>query len=178
MTHYSELPFDEEAERRLLMDLMPSLGEFEYVPTSGSTEEYNCVGWAVGDDTKNWTPSPVGGYYWPPDLPSFPLVSILEELFRREGYERCSSPDQEEGVEKVAIYGDSQGEGKHVARQLPSGEWTSKMGGAADITHADHAAVEAPLFGTLRVIMSRRAPVTEPPEAVPQLTIVSHQPRR
>lgn len=174
MTYYSRLPFSEQEERERLREGAPSLGEFDYQPTSASTPGYNCVAWAAGDDTKFWSPDVLGGYYWPDGLPCLATVGVLEQLFRREGYERCPSLDAEPGREKIAIYGDER-EAQHVARQLSSGEWTSKMGVLADVSHPDPRAVEAPLFGTIQVIMSRPTTVEEEPEAERELLIVSRE---
>jgi hypothetical protein len=44
--------------------------------------------------------------------------------------------------EKVALYADGQ-DPKHMARQLPDGTWTSKCGGAEDITHFTLDALES-----------------------------------
>jgi hypothetical protein len=62
-------------------------------------------------------------------------VEAWIELFELHGYRRCDSADLEEGMEKIAIYADSNGEALHVARQLSSGEWTSKIGKLEDIRH-------------------------------------------
>jgi hypothetical protein len=53
-------------------------------------------------------------------------------------YEQCDDGTPECGYEKIAIYVRS-GEVKHVARQLPDGRWTSKLGPGYLI---EHSAVE------------------------------------
>ena len=54
--------------------------------------------------------------------------------FRTLGYELCSDGALEQGIEKIAIY-TLNGKPTHAARQLPSGDWTSKLGKWVDIQH-------------------------------------------
>ena len=62
------------------------------------------------------------------------LIGILKEL----GFAMCSDGSLEVGFEKIAIYSMSGGVAwDHVARQLPDGQWTSKLGELLDITHTD-----------------------------------------
>ena len=62
--------------------------------------------------------------------------------FRWLGYVRSDNSRLEPGFEKVALYADG-GSPKHMARQLPDGKWTSKCGGAEDITHDTLDALES-----------------------------------
>jgi hypothetical protein len=62
----------------------------------------------------------------------------------------------ETGLEKVAIF--AKGEtALHVARQLPSGKWTSKIGRWEDIEH-DLLALEGERYGEVAQIMQRGVP--------------------
>jgi hypothetical protein len=62
------------------------------------------------------------------------LIGILKEL----GFQVCNDGLLEEGFEKLAVYSINSGvEWDHVARQLPDGQWTSKIGSLLDITHAE-----------------------------------------
>ena len=45
------------------------------------------------------------------------------------------------GFEKVAIYSDAHGP-QHVARQLPDGKWTSKLGQQVDVEHSTLSVLE------------------------------------
>ena len=62
--------------------------------------------------------------------------------FSRNGYQPCQSDQLEPGYEKVAIYVDSTGTPTHMARQLSSGTWTSKLGRHEDIEHTTLAQLE------------------------------------
>ena len=59
-------------------------------------------------------------------------------------------------MEKVAIYAIG-GRTKHMARQLPSGAWTSKLGDLEDIEHESLSALEGSDYGNVAMIMARKA---------------------
>lgn len=101
--------------------------------TSPQTEAYNCVAWAGGDDAQKWNPDPYGLFYWPGDTREDTLEGWIQ-AFARLGYVQCEDGALEAGFEKVVIYGTARTP-NHMARQLPSGLWTSKMGNAEDIEH-------------------------------------------
>jgi hypothetical protein len=166
ITHYSRCPFNATQEAKKLEEASPALSGTSYRVTSGSTKGYNCVAWVAGDDTRWWEPvagfdaKQLGGYYWPtdPEIPAWFSVSALEKLFASQGYEQCDDGDHIPGVEKIAIYGYSRADATHVARQLSSGAWTSKMGRLADIEHECHDQIEGGMVAQIQQFMSR--PVT------------------
>jgi hypothetical protein len=94
------------------------------------TPRYNCVGFAIGDP--NWWDH-VGeeGTTWPADLIGRGSLNDYLEVFRRHGFQTC---DRAEGTvampgwENIAIFHEG-GEFSHVAIQLASGCWVSKLGG-------------------------------------------------
>jgi hypothetical protein len=65
-------------------------------------------------------------------------------------YQVCSDGGLEPGVEKVAIYVDDFGIPQHVARQLPDGTWTSKLGKGEDIGHVSPESLAGDLYGKSR----------------------------
>ncbi len=101
---------------------------------------YNCIAWAAHD---------VHHWWWPhPDL-DWPFWSKREDTipafigaFKWLGYFRCDNSRVQFLFEKVALYADGDSP-KHMARQLPDGTWTSKCGGAEDITHFTLDALES-----------------------------------
>lgn len=163
--HYSRCPFDATQEARKLEDAAPELRGTSYRVTSGSTLMYNCVAWVAGDDTRWWEPvanpggKQLGGYYWPtnPDIPAWFSVAALEKLFASFGYQPCDDGDPVDGAEKIAIYGYSLSDATHVARQLDSGAWTSKMGRLADIEHESAEQIEGGMTAQIQRFMSRPA---------------------
>src|SRR5205823_4640672 len=100
--------------------------------TSPITEDYNCFTHAVGRaDVWSW-PEPWS--HWLSGVPREDTVASLIAGLMLFGYEPCETGDCESGVEKVCVYA-KEADPQHVARQLPSGEWTSKLGRGLDITH-------------------------------------------
>ncbi len=97
---------------------------------------YNCIAWAAGADDIRWWPVdvPTTGVFWPIDPPQ-DTVDGFVAAFQALGYEPCNDGSLETGFEKVALYVDAQGAPSHMARQLSSGHWTSKLGLLQDIRH-------------------------------------------
>jgi len=155
-----EPPADISEEIAALFEQLPHLEILEYgvewTVNSRSTDDYNCLAWAMADCEQPWSPALQGGYYWPPDLVlGVPVLDVVAELFRREGYAECGDPEAVAGTEKVALYADPLREVRHAARRRGNGWWMSKMGDLADIEHVDVAAVECELYGRATMILCR-----------------------
>jgi hypothetical protein len=115
------------------------------------------MAWAAGHNDLWWEPPPDG--YWPPNIPADGSVEAAVRLFEHLGY-RCTDindQDSEEGVEKIAIYGDDSGY-THAARQRQGGGWTSKLGKLQDIEHATLDSLLGSDYGRVVQIM-RKDPV-------------------
>ena len=69
-------------------------------------------------------------------------------------YEPCDDGALEDGFEKVAIYALSFTV-THMARQLASGRWTSKLGELEDIEHETPAELEGDIYGIVVQYMRR-----------------------
>ncbi len=76
----------------------------------------------------------------------------LIAVFALLGYVTSERDDEGVGTERLALFANEHGEPTHVARQLPSGVWTSKLGSAEDIEHDSLAALEGPIYGPCRAI--------------------------
>lgn len=158
-------------DRAIVAAWLPDLNNSEWSVESDDDRSYNCFAWAAGETNRKWSPQPhVGstgsGIYWPAGIPSLPTVDAVIGAYRTCGYEICESPDLEEGVEKVAIFGQPptrKGDPCHAARQLPSGWWASKLGVFVDIEHAELHAVSGVVYGQVVVVMQRPRR-SEPPE--------------
>ena len=48
-----------------LETIFPGLAGTGYAVTSPPAVEYNCIGWAAGEDDRWWWPDPAGVSYWP-----------------------------------------------------------------------------------------------------------------
>ena len=143
--------------RKEIEDDFPTLRRTRYGIRSAKDPAYNCLAWALGDTRHFWEPSllPVKGYYWPPGVPREENVLGWAKIFKLHGYEVASSYALEIGFQKVAIYEDSDGLASHVALQLPSGTWTSKLGTGHDIEHPDPDCLEGELYGRISRILKR-----------------------
>ena len=138
---------------------LPNLIAGEFEVASQATKQYNCVAWALGDDTKWWDTEPEG--HWPPNVPREWTLANLMKVLELQGFERCDNADLEEAFEKIAVYTRQDGTLTHVARQRPNGVWTSKLGESVDIEHQLHGLEDASpgaYYGAATVFLRRPPP--------------------
>jgi hypothetical protein len=133
----------------------PALSLSGYSIRSAEDSSYNCVAFAVGDLNNFWYDIKVGGYYWPPGCASADTFEGWVQVFLGHGYSDADDESFEPEFEKIAIYG-SASNPEHVARQVSSGAWVSKMGKGHDIEHPDLASLEGNLAGKIVKIMKRK----------------------
>jgi hypothetical protein len=122
---------------------MPHLQSSDHAITSAPDDEFNCVAWLERDFKHFWAPK----YHWP-DLPRPSNDEDLEcflTLFRRWGYQDCDGPEYEPGWLKIAIYAED-GRFYHVAKQLRTGAWSSKVGVGHDLRHVSLDALNDSVF--------------------------------
>jgi len=74
------------------------------------------------------------------------------------GYTVCDTSDLEPNYEKLAIYADSTNTPSHMARQLSSGHWTSKLGELEDIQHLTLDQLSGSDYGRVVQILKRKRP--------------------
>jgi hypothetical protein len=140
-----------DPDREDLYDDFPSLRDHPFTVTSQTTEDYNCFTHAVGRaDVWSW---PEGWSLWLPGVPREDTIASLVAGFRLFGFVSCETGECEPGIEKVCVYA-KEGTPQHVARQLASGEWTSKLGRGLDITHS-LAGLAGQLYGGPVAFMKR-----------------------
>jgi hypothetical protein len=140
-----------------LEDDFPNLRESGWAKTSDRDTGYNCIAWGLYDTRQWWelVALPIRGYYWPPGVDRDDTTESWIRVFEIHGYRRCQGAEVEEGFEKVAIYAINR-EPTHVARQLVSGQWTSKLGMDEDITHSTLRALEGENYGTVELVLRRK----------------------
>jgi hypothetical protein len=126
--------------------------------TSWATQRYNCIAWAAGEVERPWWPQRINAYWPPPPAIDAETLPAFISAYGSRGYSVCLSADLELGVEKIAIYVDHNNVPTHAARQLRSGQWTSKLGNYPDIRHEEPIAVSGPLYGSPACYMSRPFP--------------------
>jgi hypothetical protein len=131
----------------------PNLNSNNHKDTSGATENYNCIAWALEKNDVWCWPDQYGYSCWPiKNRKATPDAFI--EMFAAFGYERCEDCALEEGWQKIVIY-IKDGKPTHAARQLKNGKWTSKLGGYIDIEHDSLEVMNGPGYGTATIIMKR-----------------------
>lgn len=98
--------------------------------TSAASGRYNCFAWALGQTERCWLPDPFpeGLYDWPAGVPRSDTLGGWMQAFEALGFSPCDNADVQIGQEKIAIFAHPEGAPRHVARQLASGKWTSKIG--------------------------------------------------
>ena len=138
------------ATRAEIEDGFPALKGTNWQQTSHPDPGYNCHAYAVGLSTRFLAPpphpfAPLVRYYWPLDAPTGKDVAAFASAYTFLGFSTCESPVLEPGVEKIALY-ERNGLCTHTARQLESGEWTSKLGKEMDISHPLDGLNDVPSF--------------------------------
>ncbi len=138
-----------------LEEVFPGLARGDYQITSPANPDYNCMAWTVADTSKRWWPGPdEPREYWPSGILRETTRSAFEAVFALFGYVRCTEENAEPGFEKVALFADASGKPTHVARQLTTGRWTSKLGRMEDIEHALRD-LEGVIYGSVALILKR-----------------------
>lgn len=117
-----------------LEESYPLLKKTKYKITSDESIAYNCVAWIFNDQDNWWSPVQDIGYFWPIKVSEPENLDLFLELFDKFGFEPTDNAKAEQGWEKIAIYS-IEGEFTHVAKQLQSGNWSSKLGEYSDIEH-------------------------------------------
>jgi hypothetical protein len=92
-------------------------------------------------------------FYWPEESPREETIEAFVNAYKTLGYQVAADPNQEAGLEKVAIYARN-GSPTHAARQLDNGSWTSKLGANIDVEHTLRG-LAGPEYGDLAVILCR-----------------------
>lgn len=145
----------------LLIDkIFPNALSEGYKLTSPEDINYNCIAWAAEITNRPIWPQSYG-WFWPQDVKSEVTLDAFIDLYTKYGYQLFTPQNDkfEKGYVKVAIYVDRYGIPTHAARQLPNGNWTSKLGAYKDIEHNNLKALEGigihPSYGTVAVIMKK-----------------------
>jgi hypothetical protein len=160
-------------EREIVEAQIPRLAEHDYRISSPKDPKYNCFAYAAGDTARVWSPVLLGsGVHWPPGIPALPSLTGVIDAYEVVGFERCESPSLEEGYEKIAIFADPASDPRHAARQMPNGEWTSKLGDYVDIEHREVAAVGGEKYGEPVVYMRRATERSAAPSDSVTTTVV------
>ena len=147
--------------RKTINQLFPRVAANPMALSITSPQEwtYNCVAWVLDYKDRWMEPSPAG--VWPVPHSGFSVVAY-SEMFAHFGYEGCADGSLESGFEKIVIYGDTSARFSHVAKQLPDGRWSSKLGELSDVKHSTPDVLMSQLYGSPLMFMRRLLP---PPSA-------------
>lgn len=132
----------------------PLLKKIGYTVTSPCTQSYNCIAWAVGDNSRWWWPDANLIYYWPKSVPRSSDLRCFTLMLNTFGYSVCYSKSVENNFQKIALYGHGTNV-THASRQLPNGKWTSKLGSNHDIEHT-YEGLDMGDYGGIIAIFKKR----------------------
>jgi hypothetical protein len=102
-----------------------------------------------------WWPDDLNLSFWPHGAPRELTPQAFEAAYGLVGYQRCADGALEPGFQKIAIFVSTDSRPTHAARQLPTGEWTSKLGSLEDITHVALDGVAGEEYGTVAFFLRR-----------------------
>jgi hypothetical protein len=136
----------------LLLLAFPDLESDDPVVTHPADRAYNCVAWAVGVTDEWWWPD--DERFWPPGAPHELTVAAMLAALGTVGYVRCDDGVAETGFEKAAVYARA-GVPTHVAKQLPGGRWSSKLGRDCVVSHASSTGLEGAVYGGVVAYLRR-----------------------
>lgn len=145
----------------------PNLAADGGIEKSPKDSKYNCIAWAAKWDKKNWwqpdTFEP--GMYWPKGVRDDGTIDCFIELFEHLKYKRTTKEDIGFEVlhEKVAIYVNTFGHFTHVAKQIDSGIWWSKLGEDEDVHHNTPNGLNCFRYGSPEHILKKRCSIFQIP---------------
>jgi hypothetical protein len=128
---------------------------------SSEPADYNCIAFAVWDETRWWWPCVKEDEYWPLPMPNKVTIQSFADAFATRGFSCCSpSREPEAGYHKIALYAKADGTVMHAARHEDGKtKWKSKLGPDEDIEHALDG-LDGPCYG--KAIEFFKKPVNTP----------------
>ena len=86
-----------------LEELFPGLAAGGCKVTSPPDTDYNCIGWAAGDNHHWWWPNrDVGKEYWPARVPRERTAAAFVAALATLGYQLCEGDALEPAFERIA----------------------------------------------------------------------------
>lgn len=134
----------------------PNLEDWQ--ESSPITRTYNCFAWAAEDSSRRWEPDQQNINYWPDGVPRRLSLTSVVKAYQSIGYEHSTHGSPEVSFQKIVIYVDDLGVPRHVARQLPDGQWTSKLGDFEDITHKTPECLSGDKYGKPKRFLKKLLP--------------------
>ena len=137
----------------VLLAAFPDLAFDDPVVTHPADPAFNCVAWTAGVTDEWWWPMDPDAH-WPTGVPDELTVAAVVAARGTVGYGVCADGGPEPGFEKAAIFARA-GVPTHVARGLPDGRWSSKLGRDCVVDHATPGGVEGAVYGVVVALLKR-----------------------
>jgi hypothetical protein len=84
----------------LSLDSLPNSHIEPLVITSIDTGDYNCIAWALENNSRFYWTGPKEFFYWEDDLPREESIDSFVQLFVKYGYSICPNALKEKGCVK------------------------------------------------------------------------------
>jgi hypothetical protein len=114
---------------------------------------FNCLAYALGDQTNWWEPPRGSGRYWPAGFPADVTIQTAESIIRTHGFTAELDAAIEPDTDAIAIYGQGH-EWTHFAKFV-QGVWSSKLGEGHDVVRFRLQDLEGSLYGRVVKVLSR-----------------------
>jgi len=123
---------------------------------SAENFNFNCLAFALGDESNWWEPPKGAGQYWPPGFPDDLTIPTVEAIIRCHGFTVEIGVDEIPEADAIAIYsvGD---EWSHFAKFANDG-WRCKLGIGHDVIGFDLHDLETAMYGKVVKILRRPLP--------------------
>ena len=136
-----------------IMRTFPSLNESNSEEKSEYDFNYNCLAFALGDNSNWWEPLEQFGFYWPPGFAHDVSIETVTAIIKLHGFVVGLQPNITPLADSIAIYAKGD-EWTHFAK-FTNGKWASKIGEDNDIIHSSLELLEGDLYGKVVTILSR-----------------------
>jgi|SRR5579871_5987511 len=123
--------------------------------TSDPDDNYNCIAWAFGDNTRFWWPVVNPKAHWPIPFAGLTIMQAFEAWFAHDGWTLTTDETFEAAYKKVALYVVN-GVPTHAARLIADGVWTSKLGREMDLSHG-RADLDGQEYGSISRVYRKPA---------------------
>jgi hypothetical protein len=130
----------------------PALAGTEY-DLSDEDFNYNCLAFALGDQSNWWEPPKGLGQYWPPGFSEDVTVPTVELIIKTHGFTVETEIRSTPGTDAIAIFAEGN-EWTHFAK-FSNGSWSSKLGDGHDVIGVSPEHLEGPLYGKIIKVLCR-----------------------
>lgn len=120
---------------------------------SAESFNFNCLAFALDDESNWWEPPKQSGRYWPPGFSDDITIPTVEAIIRCHGFTVEIALNETPETDAIAIYGIGN-EWTHFAKFVKDG-WHSKLGTGHDVIGFDLHDLETPMYGNVLKVLRR-----------------------